>query len=197
VIALAHEKGMADYIAWSTMIHGYALAMQNRLEEGISELREGLAAVRMAGADVGASMFRAMLLEALGRAGRIEEGLDCFDEALTIISRTGESFYEAEIYRLKGALLLQSAVSDLPSVISEKRDEAEACFRQAIEVARRQQARSLELRATMSLARLWRQQGKTAEGHQALAEIYGWFTEGFDTSDLQDAGALLEERRKD
>jgi predicted ATPase len=197
VIALAYEKGMADYIAWSTMIHGYALAMQNRLEEGIAEIREGLAVVRMAGADVGASMFRAMLLEALVRAGRIEEGLVCFDETLTIISRTGECFYEAEVYRLKGALLLQSAVSDLPSAISEKLVEAEACFRKAIEVARRQQARSLELRATMSLARLWRQQGKTAEGRQALAEIYGWFTEGFDTSDLQDAEALLEEMRKD
>jgi adenylate cyclase len=171
--------------------------MLNRLEEGIAEIREGLAVVRMAGADVGASMFRAMLLEALVRAGRIEEGLDCFDEALAIFSRTGECFYEAEIYRLKGALLLQSAVSDLPSAIREKRVEAEACFQKAIEVARRQQARSLELRATMSLARLWRQQGKTAEGRQALAEIYGWFTEGFDTSDLQDARALLEELRRE
>jgi predicted ATPase len=196
-IALAREKDIADYVAWSTMNHGYALAMQNRPEEGIAEIREGMTITQMAGADVGASMFRAMLAEAFMRARRIEESLSYLDEALTIISRTGERYYEAEIYRLKGALLLQFAACDQPSSASGQHAEVEACFQKAIEVARRQQARSLELRATMCLARLWRQQGKLAEALQTLTDIYEWFTEGFDTPDLKDAKALLDELRKE
>jgi predicted ATPase len=197
VIALAREKDMADYLSWATIHHGYALAMQDSLEEGIAEMRAGLAAVQMAGADLAASELLCLLAKALMKAQRIEEGLAHLDEALAIISRTGERYYEAEIYRLKGELLLQFAVSVQPSAISEKRIEAEACFQKAIEMARRRQTRSLELRATMSLARLRRQHGKTAVARQALAEIYGWFTEGFDTSDLKDAEALLGELRKE
>jgi predicted ATPase len=197
MIALAREKDIVDYLPWATTMHGYALAMQDRLEEGIAEIREGLAAIRIAGANAQAPELRFYLANALMKAGRIEEGLASLDEALTIISRTGERYYEAEIYRLKGELSLQSTAGDQSSMISEKRIEAEACFQKAIEVARRQQARSLELRATMSLARLWCRQGKIAEARQTLAEIYGWFTEGFDTSDLKDAEALLEELQQD
>jgi predicted ATPase len=121
-----------------------------------------------------------------GKRGQVEEGLAAVTEALTLVDKTGERFYEAELYRLKGELSLQSGVRCSVS-------EAEACFWKAIAIAQHQQGKSLELRATMSLARLWQQQGKKDEAHQLLAEIYGWFTEGFDTKDLQEAKALLEE----
>src|SRR5262245_30833786 len=106
---------------------------------------------------------------------------------MTLVEATEERWWEAEVYRLKGALLLQLPLLDV--------DQAEACFQQALDVARRQQAKALELRAAMSLSRLWQQQGQRAEAHALLAPIYGWFTEGFDTADLQDAKALLEALR--
>jgi predicted ATPase len=112
-----------------------------------------------------------------------EAGLAVLAEALTVAHANGEHHYEAELYRLKGELLLKQDVPDEP--------EAERCLCQAVDVARQQQAKSLELRAVMSLSRLWQQQGKCAEARQLLAETYGWFTEGFDTTDLQEAKALL------
>jgi len=122
-------------------------------------------------------------------------------EALTVADKTEERWYEAELCRLKGELTLaQSKVQSLKSNVTDSRPlipdlqgEAEACFLKAIEIARKQQAKSLELRAATSLARLWQQQGKTTEAHQMLSELYNWFTEGFDTKDLQEAKALLEE----
>src|SRR5262245_8836670 len=108
-----------------------------------------------------------------------------------MVDRTGERLYEAELYRLKGELTLQQ--SSVPGLESSVQKEAEACFLKAIEIARSQKAKSWELRATTSLARLWQQQGKKAETHQMLSEIYNWFTEGFDTKDLQEAKALLKE----
>ncbi len=134
--------------------------------------------------------------------GQAEEGLTALAGALTVADKTGERFYEAELYRLKGELSLQSAVRSPRSEVTSPQHpapnpqaeaEAEACFHKAIEIARRQQAKSLELRAVTSLARLWQQQGKKGEARQMLAEIYDWFTEGFDTADLQEAKALLEE----
>ena len=115
--------------------------------------------------------------------GQTAEGLEALAEALATLAKSGVRWWEAELYRLRGELLLQHAVA--------QPEEAEACFQQALAVARRQQAKSLELRAAMSLARLWQRQGKRAEAHQLLAEVYGWFTEGFDTADLQEAKALL------
>src|SRR5262249_5917939 len=129
-----------------------------------------------------------LLAELYGKAGQGEEGLSLLAEALTLVHKTGERFYEAELYRLKGELTLQSPVQSLRSKAEE---EAEECFYQAVDIARRQQAKSLELRAVMSLSRLWQGQGKKEQAHQLLAEIYGWFTEGFDTKDLQEAKALL------
>jgi predicted ATPase len=114
-------------------------------------------------------------------------------EALAAVEKTRERFYEAEIYRLKGESLLQSSVQSLESKIFTPHSEAVACFHQALDVARRQHAKSLELRAALSLARLWQQQGKRAEASALLAPIYGWFTEGFDIADLQEARTLLEE----
>ena len=159
----------------------------------------------------GAEAFRpfhlALLAEAYGKVGHIKEGLTALAEALAIVDRTGERFYEAELYRLKGTLTLQQeargwrletspssaqASSLKPQVSREVEREAEGYFLKAIEIARKQQAKSLELRAVMSLSRLWQQQGKKTEAHEMLAEIYNWFTEGFDTKDLQEAKALLD-----
>ncbi len=127
----------------------------------------------------------ALLAETFGKVGQTEEGLTVLTEALAVVRKNAERFYEVELHRLKGELLL--ALSD------ENQYEAESCFRQAIDVARWQSAKSWELRAVMSLSRLWQKQGKREEARQMLSEIYGWFTEGFDTRDLKEAKALLKE----
>jgi predicted ATPase len=126
-----------------------------------------------------------MLARAYAEAGRATEGLTTVAEALAIVKRSGERLYEAELYRLQGELLLHQPAGNS--------QEAESCLRQALDVARGQQAKSLELRAAMSLSRLWQQRGKRDEARALLAPIYGWFTEGFDTADLQEAQALLED----
>lgn len=135
------------------------------------------------GAKQGQPYFLAMLVEAYGNMGQPEVGLTVVAEALALVDTTDERWYEAELHRLKGELLL--------SVSSDNHTEAETCFQQAIDIARHQQAKSLELRASTSLSRLW-QQGKRQEAHELLTPIYTWFREGFDTADLQEAKALLE-----
>jgi ATP/maltotriose-dependent transcriptional regulator MalT len=162
------------------------------------------------------SYYLALLAEAYGKVGQTVEGLSTLTEALEAVNNnSGVHFYEAELYRLKGELTLQSKTSLkqasdksqagqdksentnlqplTPSTQVAVEQEAEECFLKAIEIAQHQQAKSLELRAVMSLSRLWQQQGKQADAHKLLAEIYNWFTEGFDTKDLQEAKALLEE----
>jgi predicted ATPase len=129
--------------------------------------------------------FLSLLAEAYGLAGQPEAGLTVLTEAFTLIAATEERWWEAEVYRLQGALLLQLPLPDV--------GQAEGCFQQALDVARRQQAKALELRAALSLTRLWQGQGKRVAARQLLAESYGWFTEGFDTADLQEAKALLAE----
>ena len=167
--------------------------------EGERAAEQGLAAFRAMGAEVIRPNWLALVAEAYGKVGQTEEGLTVLAEALATADKTGERYYEAELYRLKGTLTLQSEVRGPASGVPNTQhptpntQEAEACFLKAIEIARRQQAKSLELRAAVSLARLWQQQGKKKEARQILAEIYGWFTEGFDTKDLQEAKALLEE----
>src|SRR5439155_11484234 len=180
-----------------------ALAEQGQGEEGIAQLHQGLNTYRATGAGIGRTQFLALLAEAHGKVGQAEEGLKVLAEALATVNKTGERHYEAELYRLKGELTLaQSSVQGLASSVpstqhlapsTQAEAGAKACFHQAIEIARRQQAKSLELRAVMSLARLWQQQGKQKEAHELLGDIYGWFTEGFDTKDLQEAKALLDE----
>jgi predicted ATPase len=167
-----------------------ALALNFAIEEGITQIRQGLAFYQAIEAEVGRSYYLALLAEAYGKGGRAEDGLNTLAEALAFVDKTRERDYEAELYRLKGQLTLQSKVQGPKSQVER---EAEECFLRAIEIARKQQARSLELRAVMSLSRLWQQQGKKDEARQLLAEIYSWFTEGFDTADLQEAKALLEE----
>jgi predicted ATPase len=142
----------------------------------------------------------ALLAEACKETGQVENGLTALAEALVTVDTTGEHYYESELYRLKGELTLQksgvrgpaSAVPSTqhPTPSTQAEAEAEAYFQKAVEIARRQSAKSLELRAVLSLARLW-QQGKKKKAHSMLAEAYGWFTEGFDTTDLQEARALL------
>ena len=135
--------------------------------------------------------FLALLAEAYGTVGQGEEAFTALSEALASVNKTGERYYEAELYRLKGQLTLhQSQVQGPKSKVEE---EAEGYFLKAIEIARRQSAKSLELRAVVSLSRLWQQQGKKDEARHLLAEIYGWFTEGLDTKDLQEAKRLIED----
>jgi len=131
----------------------------------------------------------ALLGEVYAKMGEQEQGRNALAEARAIVDKTGERYWEAELHRLEGELTLQFTLPSLePSF-----PEAESSFHKALEVARRQKAKSLELRAATSLARLWQQQGKKAEAHQLLAPVYHWFTEGFDTKDLQEAKALLDE----
>jgi predicted ATPase len=150
----------------------------------MAQMCQGIAAWRATGAELQRPYYLALLAEAYEKAGQADEGLRVLAEALTAVHTTGERQHEAELYRLKGELLLQQDVLD--------EQEAESCFRQALDVARQQQAKAFELRAAMSRSRLWQQQGKRAEVHALLAPIYGWFTEGFDTVDLQEAKVLLE-----
>jgi predicted ATPase len=151
----------------------------------MAKLREGSEAALASGSEQWRPYYLALLAGATGAAGQPEDGLRLLAEAQDIMARTDERFYEAEIYRLTGMLhLAQAPVAQA---------EAEANMRHALEVARHQDAKSLELRAALSLSRLWQQQGKRAEAYQLLAETYGWFTEGFDTADLQEARTLLAE----
>jgi predicted ATPase len=188
-MALASEQEFSLLLAAGTIHRGWALAEQGQEEEGMTQLRQGLAAYQATGAEVGRPWFLAMLAEAYGKAGQVAEGFQVLEEATAAVCKTEQHNWEAELYRLKGRLTLQSQLESHKSKV----EEAEACFLQAIEVARKQQVKSLELRAVTSLSRLWQHQGKKAEARQRLAEIYGWFTEGFDTKDLQEAKALLEE----
>jgi TOMM system kinase/cyclase fusion protein len=191
-IALAAEQGFAFFVAGGTIFRGWALAErysepvsgQGQGEEGMAQMQQGLAAWRATGAEALRPYYLALLAEASAKVGKREEGLTLLAEALAVANDTGEHRWEAELYRLKGELLLTRS--------AEYDTEAETCFRQALDITRRQEAKSLELRAAMSLARLWQQQGKRDKARELLVPIYGWFTEGFDTTDLQQAKALLD-----
>ena len=187
---LSNEQEFAASSPVAITLCGWALAEQGQEEEGIQQIQQGLSAARTTGTELNRPYRLALLAEAYGKTGQVEEGLTALAEALDAVERTGERYYEAELYRLKGVLTLQFQLRDPPPTVEE---EAEACFLKALEVSRHQQAKSLELRATMSLTRLWQQQGKHQEAHTMLSEIYGCFTEGFDTKDLQEAKALLAE----
>jgi predicted ATPase len=161
-----------------------------------------LATSQATGAENWRSQFLALLAEASGKEGQVEEGLTLLTTALAAEHKTGERYYEAKLYRLYGELTLQqqskvqgprSKVTTPRPLTPDPQGEAEAYFLKAIEIAQKQQAKSWELRTSTSLARLWQEQGKTAEAHKLLSEVYNWFTEGFDTKDLQEAKTLLEE----
>ena len=195
-ITLSTERGFEFFLEMGTILQGWALAGQGQREEGIEQMRQGLASWQATGAELYRSYWLALLAEAYGKAGQTEEGLTVLAEALAVVNKNSERFYEAELYRLKGELLLMQAVGagSIPDeFVGDAPTEAETCFRQAIDIARCQSAKSLELRAVISLSHLLQKQGKKQEARRMLAEIYGWFTEGFDTRDLKEAKALLDE----
>jgi adenylate cyclase len=183
LITLSSEQGFAYRLAQGRILQGWALAEQGK--EVIEQMLQNLTGVQAAGAQIFRPSFLAMLAEVHGRVGQTEEGLVVVSEALADVSKTGERFFEAELYRLKGDLLLQQSADNYP--------EAEDSFSKALDVARKLEAKSLELRAATSVARLRQNQGKQAEARELLAPVYEWFTEGFDTADLKNAKALLEE----
>ncbi|MEE8290256.1 MAG: adenylate/guanylate cyclase domain-containing protein [Candidatus Tectomicrobia bacterium] len=186
-LTLATEQGFAIYAAGVPIIRGWALVPQGQQETGLAQIRQGLEAYRAKGAELGAPWALALLAEAYRKAEQAEAGLRAVDEALVVAGTNGEHWYDAEIYRLKGELLLHVDRGVWPAPWTP-----EACFQKALHVARAQQAKSWELRAAVSLARWWQHQGERAEARRVLAEVYEWFTEGFDTADLKAARALLE-----
>lgn len=181
---LASTEGFALWAALATIWSGWIAAVQGRPAEGIAQIRQGLTARDATGARMPQATNLALLVEAYGKAGQVAEGLRLVAEALVTADTTGERVYEAELHRLQGELLLHQEPPDAV--------QAERCFQQALAIARHQQARSLELRASISLSRLWQRWGKCTEASTMLAEVYGWFSEGFDTVDLQEAKALLQ-----
>jgi predicted ATPase len=183
-VALATEQGFTQWAVQGTILRQWALALQGQGEEEIAQVYQGIAAYRATGAAVFVPYFYTWLADVSAHLGHVEEGLQALAEAQALVEQQEERWWEAEVCRLRGVLLLRQAVPQ-PA-------EAEACFQRALEVARRQEAKSLELRAAVSLSRLWQQQGQQADAYELLAPIYGWFTEGFDTADLQEAKALLE-----
>jgi predicted ATPase len=184
-VTLATEQGFPFWLAEATIFVGWAQAAQGQEAEGIVQIQQGLATRQAIGLELTQPVYLSMLAEAHEHIGQPTEGLTVLADALTRVDTTGERWREAELYRLRGELLLAAS--------AENHRETEACFRQALSMAHQQQAKSLELRTAMSLGRLWQQQGKRFEARELLAPIYGWFTEGFDTADLQEAKALLEE----
>jgi predicted ATPase len=186
-VAIAAEQGFPFWHAGGTVLRGWVVA-EGGGDEGIDLLRQGLADWQATGSVSYRSYYLGLLADVLGKRGQVAEGRRVLDEALDLARRTSEGLYEAELHRLRGESLLRGE-GDPPAAW----DEAEASFRQAITVARRQLAKSLELRAATSLARLLRDRGRPAEGRPLLAETYGWFTEGWDTPDVREAKALLDE----
>jgi predicted ATPase len=186
-MTIATEHGLSFWRACGQVMRGWALAGQGACGSGISQLRQGLTTWKTLGSETYRTYFLALLAEALGKEGRIEEGLGVLAEALAQMHATGEGLHGAELHRLQGEFLLRRDTAEITC------HEAEACFHRALTIAWRQQVRSLQLRAVMSLGQLYQQQGRQAEARPMLAECYDWFTEGFDTPDLQEARALLEQ----
>jgi predicted ATPase len=183
-VTLATSQGFPFWVAYGTSLRGWALAIQGQGEEGVAQVRQGIAGCRATGAALHVPYLCTVLADVYDHLGHIADGLQALAEAHTLVEQHEDRWWAAEVYRLQGVLLLRQ--TGTPPV------EAEAWLQRALDVARRQEAKSLELRAAMSLARLWQHQGKRAEAYDLLTPIYGWFTEGFDTADLQEAKALLD-----
>jgi predicted ATPase len=189
-MTLSTEQGFPFWLAYGALVRGSALAEQGQVAEGLAQRQQGLAAFQAIGTEPPSIGHLPVLATAYAKIGQVEKGLSVVGEELEIADKIGRCVNKAELHRLRGELTLaQSNVLSLESRVKE----AEEYFLKALEISRRQQAKSLELRATMSLSRLWQQQGKRHEAHAMLSEVYNWFTEGFDTKDLQEAKALLEQ----
>jgi predicted ATPase len=185
LLPLATAEGFPHWAGYATCWRGWALVLQGQGEAGLAQLRQGLAAISTTGPMLSRPFGLVLLAEAAAHAGQLQEGLGLVAEALAAFEASGRGDQLAETYRLQGELLLWQAVPETA--------QAEACFQQALAIARRQQAKAWELRAALSLARLWQRQSKRDEARALLAPIYGWFTEGFDTADLQEARSLLDQ----
>jgi len=192
LLTLASAQGFPLFVGHGTCWRGWAVGMRGQAAVGLAQLHQGMAAVLATGQTVSRSLLLVLLAEVAGHAGHIEEGLRLLAEALTVFEASGRVDLLAEAYRLQGEFLLAQASTGQP-VAGQQLSAVEACFQRAIALAQRQHAKSWELRAAMSLSRLWQRQGECAKARQLLAEVYGWFTEGFDTADLQEAKALLQE----
>ncbi|AOJ40392.1 ATP synthase subunit beta [Burkholderia lata] len=190
VIAVSTEHGLPYWLAWGTLLRGWATSAQGNLPDGIAQMRLGLDAQRAAGGEDQRPYSLALLADSYWRAGDRKAALDMLEEAMAVVEQSGEHCYEAELFRLTGLYLAGGA--DQEDTAPECVDAAIDCFHRAIARARRQGARALELRAASDFARLLQRQGKTGEATQVLREVYTWFTEGFDTRDLQEAKALLD-----
>jgi predicted ATPase len=184
LVTASTEHGFPFRAAVGNMLLGWALVERDAGQAGIARIEEGIAAFQTTGAKLLMPMWLTLLAEAYRKLGQIEEGLTVVAEALRAVDDTGEPFYEAELQRLKGEFLLQLS--------ADNQREAEACFQQAMTIAQNQGAKAWELRTATSLARLWHHQGKRQQAHDLLAPVYHWFTEGFDTPDVQEAKALLD-----
>jgi predicted ATPase len=184
LIALSTEHNFPLWMAWATSLRGWALTRTGKRAEGIALLDQGLAIIRMIGAEIEVPHLRSLQARAYGEAGLTDQGLKIVDDALNALAQgdNEDRSAEPELHRIRGELLLQL-----------EQPNAEECFQTAIATARRQDAKLWELRATVSLCRLWQKHGKISEARAALSAIYGWFTEGFETVDLKVAKALLDE----
>jgi predicted ATPase/class 3 adenylate cyclase len=186
-MSVAAEQGFPHWLATATIFHGWAVATGGELEAGIAEMHRGLAALQAAGGQLNVPYYLGLLAGAYTRAAQAPKALQLLAEALARVEETEECWYEAELHRLRAKALLGTGLTEA--------NEAEASFRQAIDVARVQGVKFWEIRASTNLARMWAAQGKRDQARDLLAPIYGWFTEGFDTADLTNARALLEELR--
>jgi predicted ATPase len=185
-VRLCGEHGYPLWRPMGAILHSWALTESGRKpEECIVQMRQGLADLRATGAGLWQPCFLALIAEACNKVNRIDEGLTVLDQALGIVRERAERFYEAELHRLRGELLLRCNPADISA--------SETCFQTAIAIARDQQGMSLKLRAATSLARLWAERGERRQAQDLLAGTYGWFTEGLDTLDLREAQALLSE----
>jgi predicted ATPase len=192
-ITVATTQRFALVQALGPIMRGWAIAVHEHSTEGLGQIQQGLETYRSTGAEFQRPYLLTLLAEASGLLGQPEGGLAALEEAMTLMEKTGERYYAAELHRQRGELLLRREAKSHPAQDSRDQHEAETCFQHALDVSRQQQAKSLELRAAMSLSRLWQRQGKRQEAYDLLAPIHNWFTEGFDTADLQEAKTLLEE----
>jgi adenylate cyclase len=179
----AKQEMVPYWVALIQIIHGWALVQQGRIEPGIEEQKQGLSAWKSMGAGMGLTLYLLLLSESFQVNGLFDEGLNTVAEALAIVQSGQEGLVEAELYRRQGELILAKGRDEL---------KAESCFQRALETARRQHARSYELRAATSLSRLWQKQGKYTDAYQILADVYNWFSEGFATPDLEQAREQLK-----
>jgi len=190
-ILASTKLGFSYWLAEATVLRGWALAAEGQNELGLNQMREGMGAYAATGGMLWRLYYLALAAESCGVVGRFEDGLTQLAEAIGLVQTTDEHEHEAELYRLRAELSLKrTAVADLSKPVFNETGERD--FRRAIAIAVNQQAKSLELRATTSLARLLRDTGRRDEARTMLAAIYDWFTEGFDTADLKDAKALLD-----